>query len=54
MCFFHPLFNRVEGGKDPYNPEYYHPFVVTSDVVGGFERLTDDQKKEVRILAGKK
>ncbi|XP_040568677.1 protein Skeletor, isoforms B/C [Lepeophtheirus salmonis] len=43
---------RVEGGKDPYSPEYYHPFVITSDPVGGFSRLNDGQKEEVRILAG--
>ncbi len=43
---------RVEGGNDPYKPEYYHPFIVTNEPVGGFERLSDDQKKDVRILAG--
>ena len=43
---------RVEGGNDPYKPEYYHPFIVTNEPVGGFERLTDAQKKNVRILAG--
>ena len=43
---------RVEGGKDPYSAEFYHPLVITSDPVGGYDRLTDDQRKEVRILAG--
>ena len=43
---------RVEGGNDPYKPEYYHPFIVTNEPIGGFERLTDGQKKNVRILAG--
>lgn len=43
---------RVEGGNDPYSPDYYHPFVITSDATGGFERFSDEQKNEVRILAG--
>ena len=43
---------RVEGGKDPYSAEFYHPLVITSDPIGGYDRLTDDQKKDVRILAG--
>ncbi|QQP32381.1 Uncharacterized protein FKW44_024677, partial [Caligus rogercresseyi] len=37
---------RVEGGKDPYSPEFYHPFVITSDPVGGFSRLTISRGKK--------
>ena len=38
---------RVEGGNDPYKTGLYHPFVVTSDPVGGFERLSEEQRREV-------
>ncbi len=43
---------RVEGGNDPYKPEHYHPFVISSDPLGGYERLTEAQRGAVRILAG--
>ncbi len=43
---------RVEGGQDPYSAEFYNPLVITTDPVGGFERLSDEEKSRVRILAG--
>jgi hypothetical protein len=43
---------RVEGGNDPYDAEHYHPFVITTDHVGGFYRLSNDQRKDVRVLSG--
>ena len=43
---------RVEGGNDPYSPEFYHPMVISTDPRGGYERLSDKQKRDVRVLAG--
>ncbi len=43
---------RVEGGKDPYSAEFYHPLVITSDPIGGYDRLSEEQRKDIRILAG--
>jgi len=33
---------RVEGGKDPYSAEFYHPLVITSDPIGGYDRLSEE------------
>ena len=45
---------RVEGGDDPYNPDFYNPLVISTDPVGGFERLSKekDKKSRIRVLAG--
>jgi len=42
----------VEGGHDPYNAEHYHPFVISTSQVGGYARLSEDQRRRVKILAG--
>ena len=30
---------KVEGGNTPQSSEYYHPFIITDEPVGGYERL---------------
>lgn len=42
----------VEGGLDPEIPAKYHPFYITDDSVGGYEYKTDEERQNVRILAG--
>jgi len=46
----------VEGGDEPYSPEYYHPFVISNDPLGGYWRLPMDGSKRtnVKIYAGVK
>jgi DOMON domain len=43
---------KVRGGNDPHSPEYYHPFVITDEPHGGFDRLSDAKQSEIRVLAG--
>jgi len=43
---------KVEGGSNPRSPEFYHPFMITDEPVGGYDRLSDAQRKKVRVLAG--
>ena len=43
---------QVEGGSNPRSAEFYHPFVITDEPMGGYDRLTEKQKDEVRVLAG--
>ena len=44
---------RVEGGDDPYDPDFYNPFVISTDPVGGFDRLSNEKNyPRVRVLAG--
>ena len=43
---------EVEGGSNPRSPEFYHPFVITDERMGGYDRLNEKQKDEVRVLAG--
>lgn len=43
---------QVEGGNDPHSPTHYHPLIVTDEPVGGYEQLTEEQRKGVRVLAG--
>eukprot|EP00088_Acartia_fossae_P021873 TRINITY_DN23239_c0_g1_i1.p1 TRINITY_DN23239_c0_g1~~TRINITY_DN23239_c0_g1_i1.p1 ORF type:complete len:682 (+),score=132.87 TRINITY_DN23239_c0_g1_i1:69-2114(+) len=43
---------KIEGGSNPRSTEYYHPFIITDEPVGGYDRLTDFQKSKVRVLAG--
>jgi hypothetical protein len=42
----------VEGGSNPRSAEFYHPFVITDEPMGGYDRLPEKQKDEVRVLAG--
>lgn len=43
---------RVEGGQDPYSAEFYNPMVITTDPIGGYERMSEGEQKKIRILAG--
>jgi len=42
----------VEGGRNPADPHYYHPFIITDDPVGGYGQLDEEARREVRVLAG--
>ncbi len=41
--------HRVEGGKDPYSAEFYHPLVITSDPIGGYDRLNEEMVKWIQF-----
>lgn len=43
---------RVEGGSNPNDPMYYHPFYITDDPNGGYSKLKEEERKNVRIFAG--
>ncbi|XP_069695747.1 protein Skeletor, isoforms B/C [Periplaneta americana] len=43
---------KVHGGNNPHSAETYHPFIVTDEPHGGFERLSEEAQKKVRVLAG--
>jgi len=49
-----PITFEIEGGSDPRSEEYYHPFIITDEPVGGYNRLTEKQRRNVRVLAGVK
>jgi hypothetical protein len=40
--------NEVEGGSNPRSAEFYHPFVITDESIGGIARLTDKQTSKIR------
>ncbi|XP_064099107.1 protein Skeletor, isoforms B/C-like [Macrobrachium nipponense] len=42
----------VEGGSNPYDPKSYHPMMITDEPHGGYSQLTEEQQKDVRVLAG--
>lgn len=42
----------VEGGSNPYDPKSYHPMIITDEPHGAYSQLTEEQKKDVRVLAG--
>jgi hypothetical protein len=42
----------VRSGNNPHSAEHYHPFVITDEPRGGFDRLSDSKQSEVRVLAG--
>jgi len=43
---------KVYGGNNPHSADTYHPFIVTDEPHGGFDRLSEDAQKKVRVLAG--
>jgi len=45
---------QVEGGSNTRSAEEFHPFIITDEPVGGYERLTEVQRSKVRVLAGVK
>lgn len=42
----------VEGGSNPYDPKSYHPMIITDEPHGAYSQLSEEQQKEVRVLAG--
>ncbi|KAK2712802.1 protein Skeletor, isoforms B/C-like [Artemia franciscana] len=42
----------VEGGSDPHSATNYHPLVITNEPIGGYETLSESERKKVRVLAG--
>jgi len=45
---------KVEGGNNPRSAEFYHPFIITDEPVGGYYRMSEKQRSEIRVLAGVK
>ena len=43
---------QVEGGDDPHSPTHYHPLIITDEPVGGYEQMTEEERKKTRVLAG--
>lgn len=43
---------KVRGGNNPHSTEHYHPLIITDEPIGGFDKLSDSNQKEVRVLAG--
>lgn len=43
---------QVEGGNDPHSPTHYHPLIITDEALGGYEQMTEEQRKDIRVLAG--
>lgn len=42
----------VEGGDDTSNLAKYHPFYITNDGIGGYQKKTDEEKERVEVYAG--
>ena len=40
---------KIEGGGNPRSAEYYHPFIITDEPVGGYDRLTEKQRCRVLL-----
>jgi len=43
---------KIEGGRNTRNTEYYHPFMISNETTGGYDRLSEKQRSSVRVLAG--
>lgn len=43
---------RIEGGNNPNDPYYYHPFYITDDPNGGYSKYKDEERKNFRVFAG--
>lgn len=42
----------VYGGNNPHSAETYHPFIITDEPHGGYDRLSEQVQQKVRVLAG--
>lgn len=42
----------VYGGNNPHNAENYNPLIITDEPHGGYERLSEQAQKHVKVLAG--
>lgn len=43
---------KVRGGNNPHSAANYHPLIITDEPHGGFDRLSDEAQRNVRVLAG--
>ncbi|XP_042900194.1 protein Skeletor, isoforms B/C [Parasteatoda tepidariorum] len=42
----------VEGGNEPYDARFYHPFYITDDSHGGYGKYTEEERQGKKIYAG--
>lgn len=42
----------VQGGSNPYDPKSYHPLIITDEPHGAYSQLTEEERKNVLVLAG--
>ncbi len=42
----------VHGGNNPHDAEHYNPLIITDEPHGGYERLSEQAQKHVKVLAG--
>jgi len=42
----------VYGGNNPHNAENYNPLIITDEPHGGYEHLSEQAQKQVKVLAG--
>ena len=42
----------MEGGGNPRSAEFYHPFIITDEPIGGVAKLTKKRTSKIRVLAG--
>lgn len=43
---------QVEGGNDPHSPTHYHPLMISDEPRGGYESMSEEERRQVRVLAG--
>ena len=43
---------RIEGGNNPFNSEYYHPFIITDENIGGYGSRSEFERKQIKVFAG--
>jgi len=42
----------VEGGNDKSTTDFYNPLYISDDPFGGYSKLSNDEREQVRIAAG--
>lgn len=40
----------IEGGNDPYNARFYHPFYITDDSHGGYGKYTEEERQVSTVI----
>ncbi|EJW87937.1 hypothetical protein WUBG_01153 [Wuchereria bancrofti] len=43
---------NVEGGNDKSTSDFYNPLYISDDPFGGYAKLSNDERKQVKIMAG--
>uniref|UniRef100_A0A158R4J2 Protein Skeletor n=1 Tax=Syphacia muris TaxID=451379 RepID=A0A158R4J2_9BILA len=43
---------NVEGGADKSTVDFYNPLYISTDPFGGYSKLSDEERKQVTIIAG--